>query len=49
LGHSGEQRGDGERNDDVVGELLGDDFEKGLDNGVHDALAVARAVAVAIV
>jgi hypothetical protein len=26
----------------------GDDFEKGLDNGVHDALAVARAVALAV-
>lgn len=26
----------------------GDDFEKGVDNGVHDALAVARAVAVAL-
>lgn len=26
----------------------GDDFEKGRDNGVHDALAVARAVAVAL-
>lgn len=27
---------------------VGDDFEKGTDNGVHDALAVARAVAVAV-
>ncbi len=27
----------------------GDDFEKGRDNGVHDALAVARAVVVALV
>ncbi|UZJ24151.1 nucleoside phosphorylase [Rhodococcus antarcticus] len=27
----------------------GDDFEKGLDNGVHDALAVARAVVLAVV
>ena len=26
----------------------GDDFEKGDDNGVHDALAVARAAAVAL-
>jgi uridine phosphorylase len=26
----------------------GDDFEKGVDNGVHDALAVARAAAVAL-
>lgn len=26
----------------------GDDFEKGIDNGVHDALAVARAAAAAI-
>jgi len=26
----------------------GDDFEKGVDNGVHDALAVARAVAVVL-
>jgi purine-nucleoside phosphorylase len=26
----------------------GDDFEKGTDNGVHDALAVARAAAVAL-
>jgi len=26
----------------------GDDFEKGADNGVHDALAVARAVAIAL-
>ena len=26
----------------------GDDFEKGVDSGVHDALAVARAVAVAV-
>jgi len=26
----------------------GDDFEKGLDNGVHDALAVVRAIAVAV-
>jgi uridine phosphorylase len=26
----------------------GDDFEKGLDNGVHDALAVVRAVAAAL-
>jgi hypothetical protein len=26
----------------------GDDFEKGSDNGVHDALAVVRAVAVAL-
>ena len=26
----------------------GDDFEKGVDDGVHDALAVARAVAVAV-
>lgn len=26
----------------------GDDFEKGADNGVHDALAVAAAVAVAL-
>jgi len=27
---------------------VGDDFEKGVDNGVHDALAVARATAVAL-
>jgi purine-nucleoside phosphorylase len=26
----------------------GDDFEKGADNGVHDALAVARTVAAAL-
>jgi hypothetical protein len=26
----------------------GDDFEKGVDNGVHDALAVARAAAIAM-
>ena len=26
----------------------GEDFEKGLDNGVHDALAVARTVATAL-
>jgi purine-nucleoside phosphorylase len=26
----------------------GDDFEKGVDNGVHDALAVTRAAAVAL-
>jgi uridine phosphorylase len=26
----------------------GDDFEKGVDNGVHDALAVARAAAIAL-
>jgi uridine phosphorylase len=26
----------------------GDDFEKGVDNGVHDALAVARATAIAL-
>lgn len=26
----------------------GDDFEKGVDNGVHDALAVTRAVAAAL-
>jgi len=26
----------------------GDDFEKGTDNGVHDALAVVRAVAIAL-
>jgi hypothetical protein len=28
--------------------VAGDDFEKGVDNGVHDALAVARAVATAL-
>ena len=28
--------------------VAGDDFEKGIDNGVHDALAVARAVATAL-
>ena len=26
----------------------GDDFEKGVDNGAHDALAVVRAIAVAM-
>jgi hypothetical protein len=28
--------------------VAGDDFEKGTDNGVHDALAVARAVGAAL-
>jgi purine-nucleoside phosphorylase len=28
--------------------VAGDDFEKGLDNGAHDALAVAHAVAAAV-
>jgi len=26
----------------------GEDFEKGVDNGVHDAMALARAVVVAL-
>lgn len=28
--------------------VAGDDFEKGANNGVHDALAVARTVATAL-